>query len=317
MIPIVFISDENFVMQTHIAIRSLILNKAVNTEYDIYVVLAECSESKKKELKVLETEQVKVNFIDTSLEEFRDIKQLAHIPIACLLKFKVCDFIKNYDKIIYLDGDIYVRGDLTKLYNCDIQEYYAAAVPSLETIFNHEKRINAGIMLFNAKKMRDDCMSNQLIAVRKELGDRGSMDQQTFNLLMSEQMTTLPCEYNCIPHKIIGAEKNVYKIEDLNKLYQKNYKNKKEMVDKAIIIHYATGGKPWRYTYIPCSKEWYECYKCSIYGKIKLRRDTKLQAHMKGFLRVLKNKGIKGVVSRVKYYTIDRNKIDEISNDWG
>ena len=317
MIPIVFISDANFIMQTHVAMRSLIMNKNVDTQYDIYVVMAECPEDKKQKLKVLETEQVKVNFIDASLEEFRDIKQLAHIPIACLLKFKICDFVKNYDKIIYLDGDIYVRGDLTKLYECDLADYYAAAVPSLENIFNGEKRINAGIMLFNAKKMRDDKMADKLIAVRKELGDRGSMDQQTFNLVLAEQITELPCEYNCIPHKIIGAEKNVYKIEELNKLYHKNYLSKEEMVEDAVIIHYATGGKPWKYTYIPCSEEWYECYRTSIYGDIKLKRDSLMMAHMKGFVRVLKEKGMKGILGRIKYYTVDRNKVDDTSKNWG
>lgn len=314
MIPIVFIADENFIMQTHIAMKSLIMNKNANTEYDIFVVMAECPDDKKQELKVLESDQVKVNFIDASLDEFRDIKQLAHIPIACLLKFKICDFVKDYDKIIYLDGDIYVRGDLTKLYEYEIGDYYAAAVPSIEMIFSNKRLINAGVMLFNARKMRTDSMADKLISVRKDLGDRGSMDQQTFNLVLEKEMTELPCEYNCIPHKIIGSEKRIYKLEALNKLYKKNYTTKKEMVDDAVIIHYATGGKPWKYTYIPCSREWYECYKLSIYGNIKLKRDNKFQAHMRGFIRILKQKGITGIIKRMKEYL---SKDKGISGSWG
>lgn len=317
MIPVVFISDENFIMQTHIAMKSLIMNKNPDTEYDIFVVMAECSEAKKKELSVLASDQIHVNFVEASLEEFRDIKQLAHIPIACLLKFKICDLVKDYDKLIYLDGDIIVRGDLTKLYEIDLGDAYAAAVPSLETIYLDERRINAGVMLFNAKKMRENTMSQKLISYRKGLGDRGSMDQQTFNLVMGDEITILPCEYNCIPHKIIGPEKNIFKIEDLNNLYGTNYTSSKDMVKDAIIIHYATGGKPWKYTYIPCGEEWYAYYKKSIYSGTKLKRDNKLQAHMKGFVRVLKNKGIKGILGRIKYYTIDRNKIDDTTKNWG
>lgn len=314
MIPVVFISDENFIMQTHIAMKSLIMNKNPDTEYDIFVVMAECSEAKKKELSVLASDQIHVNFVEASLEEFRDIKQLAHIPIACLLKFKICDFVKDYDKLIYLDGDIIVRGDLTKLYEIDLGDAYAAAVPSLENIHNGEKRYNAGVMLFHAKKMRENAMSQKLISYRKGLGDRGSMDQQTFNLVMGDEMKELPCQYNCIPYKLIGGEKKKYPIKELNLLFHTSYENSKQMVDNAVIIHYATGGKPWKYTYIACGQEWYAYYKASMYGNIKLKRDNKLQAHMKGFVRVVKQKGIKGIVNRLQDYI---KKENNISGNWG
>lgn len=315
MIPIVFISDENFIMQTHIVIKSLIATKNPGTKYDIFVVMAECSIQKQQELKVLETNDVKINFIEASLDEFKDIKQLAHIPIACLLKFKICDFVVKYDKIIYLDGDIIVRGDLSLLYQINVENYYAGAVQALENIHNGEKRYNAGVMLFNAKRMREEKMSDKLIAARKKLGDRGSMDQQTFNLLLSDQMRDIPCKYNCIAYKIIGGEKKNFKIENLNKLYNENYVSNKEMVDDAVIIHYATGGKPWRYTYIPCSKEWFAYYKTSIYKTVKIKRDNRFSAHYKGFKRVMKSSGIRGIIKKIKEYLTGGNS--DIANHWG
>lgn len=317
MIPVVFISDENFVMQTHVAIKSMISNKNQDTEYDVYVVMAECPEEKKDELRVLGSEQVHINFVDASLEEFHDIKQLAHIPVACLLKFKICDFVEKYDKLLYLDGDIYVRGDLSELYDIDLKDQYAAAVTSLECIYLEERRINAGIMLFNARKMREKRMAEKLISVRKSLGDRGSMDQQTFNMVLADKIGELPCEYNCVPHKLIGGEKKAFPIDKLNALYHTNYLSNKDMVDHAVIIHYATGGKPWKYTWIPCGDEWYKCYLESIYGNKKLHRETRLESHGKGFVRVLKNKGLSGIWARIKHYTVERGKVSDTMKNWG
>ena len=71
-----------------------------------YVVTADCAETAKRKFKRLEKKDMRVNIVEASLEEYRDIKQLAHIPIACLLKFNICDLVSSYEKIIYLDGDI-------------------------------------------------------------------------------------------------------------------------------------------------------------------------------------------------------------------
>ena len=57
-----------------------------------------------------------------SLDQYRDIKQLAHISIACLLKFDICELIPSYEKLLYLDGDIIAKDDLTELYETDLEK---------------------------------------------------------------------------------------------------------------------------------------------------------------------------------------------------
>lgn len=317
MIPVVFISDENFIMQTHVAIKSMIVNKRKSTQYDIYVIMAECSEEKKDQLRVLQCADVKINFIDASLNEFREIKQMAHIPISCLLKFKICELVNTYDKLLYLDGDIIVRSDLTELFQFDLEGKFAAAVPSIENIFNNTSKINAGIMLFDAKKMRQEKMAEKLIEKRKTLGDRGSMDQQTFNMVLSGEIGKLPCEYNCIPYKVIGQERKQYPIEKLNRLYNTSYVDSEEMVRAAKIIHFATGEKPWKYKFIPCADEWYRYYMMTIYKNIRIKRDSRISARLKGVIRVFRKDGISGVCKRIRKYTIDRNKADDIKKSWG
>jgi len=305
MIPVAFISDENFIMQTAVAITSLAKNKLDTTKYKVYVIAAECSEAAEDKLKNLESlfNGIKIEIKRTGLDMYKDIKQMAHIPISCLLKFDLCDIIFEEDKIIYLDGDIVVRKDLSDFYNINLGDYYLAGVPSLDLVFSEEtKLVNAGILLFDAKKMRDHKMRDILVEKRRSLGDSGSMDQKTFNLVMKDQIGYLPYEYNCIPGKIMGTERGTYTIEKLNELYHTGFSNSKDLVENAIIWHYATGDKPWKYSFIYGAKEWYENYLASPYGAEKLNRKGAFTAHTEGVINHLKKGGIKSVVNRLVDY---------------
>lgn len=301
-IPVVFITDENFIMQTGVAIWSLAGSRNKDTSYHVYVVMAECSDGGKKQIMKAERDGVTIKVVEASLERYRDMKQLSHIPIACLLKFNICDLIPEEDKLIYLDGDIIVRGDLTKLYEFDLEDNVIGGVPSLDMIYDDRRLINAGVMLFNAKQMRDEKLSETLIEKRKSLGDRGSMDQQTFNMMLSERTEFLPFCFNCIPNKILGTERNTYPLKKLNVLYHTSYPDKQGMVNDAVILHYATGGKPWRYSYVACGDEWYRCFLSSPYKDVKLKRKSAILAHTEGLVKNLRNGGIKAVAKRAAWY---------------
>lgn len=315
-IPVVFITDDNFVMPTGVAIWSLGESKKPETEYLVYVVMAECSEKSRAEIMKAEREGVRIQVIEASLDMYRDIKQLAHIPISCLLKFNICELIPCQDKLIYLDGDILVRGDLTELYQIPLEDNVIAGVPELMMLHQNKQLINAGIMLFNAKKMREEGLAEKLAAKRRELGDRGSMDQQTFNLLLADRTGTLPIKFNCVPNKLFGTEQKNFPLEKLNTLYHTKYATKRDLLDDAVILHYATGGKPWKYSYVSCADEWHQSFLKSPYGSSKLKRKGALRAHAEGVIRNLRTGGIKAILKRLAWY-IDALRGKNRFKEWG
>lgn len=75
------------------------------------------------------------------MDKYKDIKQLAHVPLASLLKFDICDLIPQYDKLLYLDGDIIVRQDLSELYQTDLNDNYVAGVAHSLGIVTGEKKV--------------------------------------------------------------------------------------------------------------------------------------------------------------------------------
>ncbi len=60
------------------------------------------------------------------------------------------------DKILYLDIDILFNRDITLLYHTDVADYeYAAARDHYGKYLIHPNYINAGVLLFNMKRMRE------------------------------------------------------------------------------------------------------------------------------------------------------------------
>ncbi len=87
-----------------------------------------------------------------------------------LLADKVLDIP---DKLLYLDIDIMVGDDISKLYNIDISKYeYAAVKEKYGSWFIRPDYINAGMLLFNMKKIKETGLlekARELIKKRKLL----------------------------------------------------------------------------------------------------------------------------------------------------
>ena len=289
------ISDDNFVMQTCVAITSLYRNKGQDTLYDIFVIMADCTQESEEMLIQLNKKDCWINLVHASIEQYKDIKQLAHISTACLLKFDICELIPQYEKLLYLDGDIIVRKDLTELYETELYDNYAAAVKEVVYLRKDNNCINAGIMLFNAKKMRNDRMRDTLVKKRRSLGDRGSMDQQTFNLVLKGEIIFLSIKYNCVPGFFKGDNKMEYSMDELNRFYGTDYQKPEQLINDAIIIHFATGNKPWKYTFAPCAKEWYNYYRLSPYGDMPFKRYSRWGYRFHNIITLLSKDGVRGV----------------------
>lgn len=312
----VFITDKNFMFQTAITIWSIIQNKRAETKLDIYIILAECEDGASTFFDKMKATNVSFHFVEASLEKYKSINQLAHISRAGLVKFDISELIPGEERLLYLDGDLIVRSDLTDLYSMDLSGCVIGGVKSLDMLYDNTEMINSGVMLIDTKAFREGNYSQKMLETRISLGDRKSMDQQTINIVLKGKIKFLPIKYNLVSEKIVGSERINYDIEKLNKLYDSNYGSNNEMAEKAAIIHFATAGKPWKYTFVPFADEWYGYFRSSPYSDIKLKRLNRIQSLIMGGVTALKNKGIKGVVRRAMYLLRRRFKGNDYER-WG
>lgn len=88
------------------------------------------------------------------------------------------------DKLLYLDVDIMFNRDIHLLYDIDVSQYeYAAARDHYGKYLIHPNYINAGVLLFNLKKMKETCIlgrARELIKTKKMLfADQSALIRST------------------------------------------------------------------------------------------------------------------------------------------
>lgn len=271
IVNIALISDNSYVVPTATAIWSIIKNKHKNTFLNIYIVTADMHESSVKSFYRLANESVNIRIVDASTDKFQGIhKPKEGTPcvasIAALLKFDLPNLVSEQDKLLYLDGDIIVRADLYDLFSTDIEDVYAGVVIDSGSIYYRHKYVklvnqyfNSGVMLLNLKKMREDSCSKLLIEQKQKSNDSMLMDQNIFNIVFDRKIKTLPIIYNFLYVNLLRAT-GKYNIDQINHVYGTNFKNLAEIRDQAVIVHYSSKDKPWKYEDVPLGEEWMQYY---------------------------------------------------------
>jgi len=97
------------------------------------------------------------------------------------------------DKLLYLDIDLLVNDDIRKLYDIDITDYeYAAARDHYGQKLLYTDYINAGVLLFNMKKIKE---TGLLEKARKMINEK--------YMLFSDQSAI----YNCTTKKLLLSQR--------------------------------------------------------------------------------------------------------------
>ncbi len=246
--PIVVVcsSDNHYAMPLAVTLRSATDNLIGDRKLLFYVLDGGISRAnKQKIINSLPAERASVTFLNNIDKALGKIQVLRHfetndgfkepkyITRAAYYRLVIPEMLPNfYDRAIYLDCDIVVRGNLTSLWEVDMKEKYISAVQEIATNF---KYFNSGVMLLDLKQWRDHQVSSQLIEyLRTHRNQIKFHDQDILNAVLSDKWLALDLRWNVTP--------NIYA------RYAKPILSKK-IVDLALrdpyIIHYASSAKPW------------------------------------------------------------------------
>ena len=165
---------------------------------------------------------------------------------------------QNFDKILYLDSDILVLGDLSSLYNTDIQDKYIAAVKRYDFSPKLKKDLfNCGVMLYNNKKWQEDNISQKIVNTINENKKNTTITQYPFNRVIKKKGVKL---ISPLYNNIVLPEADF----SLS-LYKKNYspfcdtiKDYNDLKNKTIIVHFAGIQKPWYNPDIEFAPLWWQ-----------------------------------------------------------
>ncbi len=275
-IPICFCTDENYVLPTCVAITSLIQNKQPETKYDIYVICNQVGQELKHKLKACELKDTKINIINAIRHDFiYHESQAKHVSLTTCLKFDICDQIPQYDKILYIDGDTIVKNDLTPLYNIVLQDEFCAVVRDLsgeQQLLNKKigvkKYFNAGVILYNAKKIRAEKVSQLLWKTYSTHPYLPCTDQDVQNLVFQTNVKWIDPKFNFMLSNLL--ESNI-DINYVNQECDTNYKDIQDLNKQALIFHLTNRIKPWNDKSAVGYDLWKKYYKLSPCRSIHIK----------------------------------------------
>lgn len=198
------------------------------------------------------------------------------------------------DKVIYMDGDMIVQGDISELWNIDMKDYAMAAVwdsMTFDTItaerLGYDKNyayFNNGTSVYNLSYWREHKIDKKALEyMETHLDSLIYMDQDVENAVLAGHIKYLPITFNF---------QAMFLCEYFWKLFDNNFK--KQVLKTAkhpVIIHYNGGTKPWswRYWKLPYRREWLrEYWKSPCWFAYQIKPIGKYIKHL--IKRVLKRK---------------------------
>ena len=242
-VPIVFATDNGFAPFCAVSIASLIMNCNKSRQYQIYVFYDQLSSEHMQKLKSMEQNNISIELVQVSQYVDRELFYVRdHFTLAAYFRFFVVDVFPQYDKILYLDSDIVILGDVGELYDIDIGDNLLGAVVIFrnkpheialkaeylrETIqISPEEYFNSGILSMNLKRFRSDNIKEKCFEYLKKHRNLRWMDQDVLNGVCKGQVYYLPEKWN---------KSQFYFEEDLLQNLP---------IEENRIIHYLTEKKP-------------------------------------------------------------------------
>lgn len=278
-IPVVFITDNNYTLPTGVAICSLVKNYMQNHILEIYIIYSELTEKNRECLMASGNDQVIIKLIHFDASDYVQYKNKSiYVTPTSLIKFQLANILKDYSKALYLDGDIIVRGDISKLLEVDLHDNYCAAVQDFESCTNYlscerlklSKYFNSGVMVLNLEKIREDNLSKKMFDIKNNRKDLYYMDQDVLNLAFDGRIVELSVKYNCI----LNSFRENISINEINEFFKTEFVNYQSFMEEVIVIHLAGGNKPWRSKQGTCYREWIEYYNESTMTDIELGNEV-------------------------------------------
>ncbi len=171
------------------------------------------------------------------------------------------------DKVLYLDGDIVVCGDLAPLYRTDITDFYVAAVKDPTIVHgraycrevgipDEAQYINAGVLLMNVDRMRRERITEAFFDhLHRHIDRLVANDQDVLNAVLWRAVKYVSPVYNYNFWTERDVAGQLFPAQEIAAVRR-----------RPVIVHYIGPVKPWHYKSIhPKRALWWKFLKLTPY----------------------------------------------------
>jgi lipopolysaccharide biosynthesis glycosyltransferase len=264
IIRVCYATDDNYVIWVGTSILSLLENNR-HYEIEIYILDNRISASnKQKLLKLGKKYATKIIFCKVAdyLESLKKlgVGQLYNeklVSYSAFARISIGEVIPSkIKKIIYLDADTIVEGDIGQLWRLPLKGHtLAAAIEAGHCLYKKviglDEKVNyhnTGVLLFDLQRWRAKKYALKILDHMKNVQAKYLyVDQDFFNLVVNRDILTIGLRFNMTqPYQVW----NGWQLRLIYKFKRASFYSNEEIVKakrQPIIIHFAGGllGKPW------------------------------------------------------------------------
>jgi len=215
---------------------------------------------------------LKIEFVPMkrSLDEIADKMsnrlRCDYFTLTIYYRLFIPSMFPQYDKAIYIDSDVVVKGDMSKLFDTDMGDNLIGActdksvaeVPELTRYMQDavgvpsEQYINSGVLLMNLRLLRERKLDEHFISLLTKYGfDSVAPDQDYLNAICNGKILYLDECWNVMPN------------------------SNKPLNADAMLIHYNLFSKPWCYDGIQYADEfWKYAEDCGYTDEIRAYKQS-------------------------------------------
>lgn len=280
IVPVVFASDNNYVPMLTTTVYSALKNASQDFRYDVIVLHRDINGSNQATVRDFfsQFDNATIRFCDVSpiVDQYELSTNNPHISVETYYRFLIQKLLPYYNKVLYLDSDLIVEGDIAELCSIDLGDNLLAAVRDIDFLGNvnmkngdrlkYAKKVlgmknphdyfQAGVLLLNTEEMRRLHSIEEWLEFASD--DRFIYnDQDVLNAHCEGRVTWLDYDWN-VMIDCGNRIANVFSFAPHEVFDSFNDSRGHER-----IVHYAGFEKPWKFAY---------CDRSQLYWKYA--RDT-------------------------------------------
>ena len=240
-IPIFYACDEGFVKFSIVSIFSLMQNASPDYTYTIYILHSGIPADQQQKALELTRDGFEIIFADVSerLHTITDVLPLRdYYSSTTYFRLFIAEMYPEYNKVLYIDSDTVVQGDVSELYNTELgdrwlgacheqamvqTDHYGTYAEQVVGVSRHNF-FNAGVLLINAQLFREKEILRRFADRLAEYQFVVTQDEDYLNLICKDHILWLDQRWNT-----------------------EVYCEFPYPIEEAKIIHYIMVSKPWHY----------------------------------------------------------------------
>lgn len=243
-----YVFDKDYIGQFKVSIYSLIVNNRQETIMAHLLTYSLGQDDRENIASFLQKMGVSCKFYEIDEACFKNLPKMRASSYACYYKLLIPDYLKDQERVLFLDCDIIVRKPIHEFFFMQTDKPLTAVADSFveKTVPDHVANIagpgssyfNSGVMLFDFTKADHPCLEEMLHYGGVQFSSLMYHDQDILNHFYGANYVCLDERYNYF---------TIYR-----NLHDVFYSRR-----RPVIVHYAAE-KPWRENYI---NKFYGLYK--------------------------------------------------------